>query len=415
MKNIRRDTVDYMVNGIKYICLNYKNRSAGSLSEKECQKYFKRELGNWADLVEEETFTLHPKAFVGSIPVAGSINILSVCMFWLSLKTDSIIFPIIGVVAILFSVALDTLESFFYRKAFDFLFPRAVSRNIMARRAPKGEVKRCIIFGGHADAAYEMNYCLHGQLKSTIPVLAGSSLGMAFVFICNVALLIQSATVGNVGDGIWRILGIIEIAFIPFFIAIVFFSNWTRVVDGANDNLSACYVAMGVLKEMSEQNFRFENTEVCCLITGAEESGIRGALAYAKRHREKLSSVETIFIALDTMREIDQLRAFVLGQNGMQKNSNTVFELINEAGKNCGANIRKAKLLFGATDAEAFSRNDLQACGFCAVALTPQLYYHTRHDTWDNISEECLQLSLEVCMEAAHLYDENNGMNKYKG
>lgn len=111
-------------------------------------------------------------------------------------------------------------------------------------------------------------------------------------------------------------------------------------MDGTNDNLSACFVVMSVLKEMKEKNIRYENTEVCCLTTGSEEAGLRGALAYAQRHRKELSNTETIFIALDTMHEVDQLRVFTLGQNGTQKNSNPVGELLMKAGKNCGVEIR---------------------------------------------------------------------------
>ena len=143
--------------------------------------------------------------------------------------------------------------------------------------------------------------------------------------------------------------------------------------------------------------------------TGSEEAGLRGALAYSERHREELLNIETIFIALDTMREVDQLRVFTLGQNGTQKNCDAVGELIINAGNNCGIEIRKSMLLFGATDAEGFSRNGIRSCGFCGVALKPKLYYHTRFDTWDSINKECLQLSHEICMESARLYD-NKGI-----
>lgn len=395
-----------MVDGIKYVCSNFKNRSAGSISEKKCQKYFKEELSSWADQVDEEAFLLHPKAFKGSLILSSLLNIVSIILLWLSLKSNSIILLIMGIAVILFSVLLNIAESFFYRRFFDFLFPKATSINIMARRAPKGEIKRRIIFGGHADAAYEMTYVLHGQIKTVLPVLAGSSLGAAFVLISNIALLIRYIVEGGVSmDGTWQKIGVIGVACIPFFLAVAFFINWNRIVDGANDNLSACFVAMSVLKEMEEKNIRYENTEVCCLLTGSEEAGLRGALAYAQRHRKELSNIETIFIAIDTMHEVDQLRVFTLGQNGTQKNSNAVGELLMKAGKNCGVEIRNSKLLFGATDAEGFSRYGIRSCAFCGVSLLPRLYYHTRFDTWDNINKDCLQISHEICMETTRLYD----------
>ncbi len=397
---------EFMADGIKYVCSKYKNRSAGSIAEKNCQKYFKEVLSSWADQVDEEAFSLHPKAFKGSMVLSGLLNIVSAILIWLSLTANSIILSIIGTAVILFSVLLNITESFFYRRIFDFLFPKATSINIMARRAPKGEIKRRIIFGGHADAAYEMTYILHGQIKTVFPVLAGSSIGAAFVLISSIALLIRYIVAGSVSmDGSWQLIGVISVACIPFFLAAAFFINWNRIVDGANDNLSACYVAMSVLKEMSEKNIICESTEVCCLITGSEEAGLRGALNYAQRHRMELSNVETIFIALDIMHEINQLRVFTLGQNGTQKNSNAVGALLIKAGENCGVEIRNSKLLLGATDAEGFSRYSIQACALCGVSLLPRLYYHTRFDTWDNINKDCLQLSHELCMEATRLYD----------
>lgn len=410
MDKVQIENTEFIVDGIKYVCSEFKNRSAGSISEKMCQKYFKDQLNKWADQVDEEPFSLHPKAFMGSMTLSSLLNIISAILLWIGLKSNSSFLPIISTAVILFSVVLDATESFLYRQFFDFLFSKATSTNIMARRAPKGEVKRRIIFGGHADAAYEMTYVLHGQIKTVLPVLAGSSLGAAFVLISNISLLIHYIATGSVDmEGIWRLIGMVGFAFIPFFLAVVFFTNWARVVDGANDNLSACYVAMSVLKEMSEKNIRYENTEVCCLITGSEEAGLRGSLAYAERHREELLNVETIFIALDTMRDIDQLRVFTLGLNGTQRNSDVVGELLIEVGNNWGVEIRKSKLLFGATDAEAFSRNGILSCGFCGVDLKPKLYYHTRFDTWNNINRECLQISRKICIETAHLYD-NKGI-----
>ena len=128
-----------------------------------------------------------------------------------------------------------------------------------------------------------------------------------------------------------------------------------------------------VLKEMAENDFRFENTEVCALLAGSEEAGLRGSVAYAKRHKEDLSDVETIFIAMDTMREIEQLQIYTNGCTGTQKNSNAVAEVIYEAGVNCGIEMAETELYPGAIDAEGFSRYGLMASGFCGVNHDPKL------------------------------------------
>lgn len=416
-KGASEATQKYMVDGIRYVCENFKERAPGTHSERKAQKYLAGELEKWSDKVEMEDFTLHPGAFMGWIPVAGVIGIISVLFFWLTYKNvvSGSVLAIIATVFVLLSLACLVIEFLMYREFVDFLFPKKTSRNVMARRAPKGEVKRRIIFGGHTDAANEWTYSIHGGLKSLAPVMGGSIGGLIAISIFDVVWLVYSI----IGNGayeskFWLVCGIIQLILVPFFIAICFFINWKVIVDGANDNLTADFIAMGVLKEMAENDIRFENTEVCALLAGSEEAGLRGSVAYAKAHKDELSEVETIFIAMDTMREIEQLQIYTQGCTGTQKNSNAVAEVIYEAGVNCGIEMKETELYPGAIDAEGFSRYGLMASGFCGVNHDPKTYYHTRLDTPDNMSEECINLSLDICIEAAKLYDEKGGIDAFR-
>lgn len=415
-KGASEATQKYMADGIRYVCENFKERSPGSHSERKAQKYLKNELEKWADKVEMEDFSVHPAAFMGWIPAAAVIGMLAVLFYWLT-YTHTVTGPglaIASVILTLLAVACLVVEFLMYREFVDFLFPRKVSRNVMARRAPKGEVKRRIIFGGHTDAANEWTYSLHGGLKSLAPVMGGSIGGLIAVTVFDIVWLIYSFTGGAYESKFWLVCGIIQIILIPFFVAICFFINWKVVVDGANDNLTADFIAMGVIKEMAENDIRFENTEVCALLSGSEEAGIRGALAYAQAHKEELQNTETVFIAMDTMREVSQLQIYTQGCTGTQKNSNAVAEIIYEAGKNCGIEMPETELYPGAIDAEGFSRLGLLASGFCGVNHDPKTYYHTRLDTADNISEECINISLDICLEAAKLYDEKGGIDAFR-
>ena len=150
------------------------------------------------------------------------------------------------------------------------------------------------------------------------------------------------------------------------------------------------------------------------MLSGSEEAGLRGAVAYAKKHQKELQEVETVFVAMDTMREIEQLQIYTQGCTGTQKNSNAVGELVYEAGENCGIKLRETDIYPGAVDAEGFSRYGIEAVGFCGVNHDPKTYYHTRLDTPDNISEECIRLSADICIEAARLYDEKGGIEDFR-
>ena len=76
--------------------------------------------------------------------------------------------------------------------------------------------------------------------------------------------------------------------------------------------------------------------------------------------------------------------------------------------------MKRASLYPGAVDAEGFSKYGIRACGFCGVNNNPKTYYHTREDTWTNINEECINLSLNICLEAAKLYDGKGGIKTYE-
>lgn len=408
-----KETLKFMVDGIRYVCENYKNRAPGTQSERDAQDYFKSVLSEYSDSVVTEDFDLHPAAFMGFIPVAAGFGIISTILFWFS--KVSIVLPIIAAVLMILAILMFIFEFLLYREFVDFLFPKKVSRNVYAVRRPTGETKRRIVFGGHADAANEWTYSYHGGLKALAPVMGGSIGGMFYCGIIDIIILIKTIVSGAPEMvGVWKVLGIIGFCFIPFFIAMMFFINWRLVVDGANDNLSAAYPAIAVLKEMHDNNFRFENTEVCCMISGSEEAGLRGAKAFAKRHKQEFTEIETVFVAMDTMREIEQLQVYTTGCTGTVHSSEAVGDLIHEAGVNCGVEMPRTELYPGAIDSDGFTVFGLEASGFCGVNHDPKTYYHTRLDTADNISPECIELSLNICLEIAELYDRNGGIEHYK-
>ena len=412
MKKTSPELLKYMIDGIKFVCQKYKRRSPGSQSERDAQDYFKKELSEFADEVYSEDFTLHPHAFMGFIFYSAIFSLIGVACYWLS--PVSSVLPVVGTVLTLLAVLMFLFEFLFYGEFVDFLFPKRVSRNVFATRKPSGEVKRRIIFGGHTDASPEWTFSLHGGLPALAAVIGGSIIGMFIIFGSNIAIFVKSLMSDAVVlEGFWKVLGIVNICTIPFIIAIMFFINWRVIVDGANDNLSANYISMAVMKEMAQNDFRFENTEVCCLLSGSEEAGLRGAKAFAKKHRQEMLDVETVFISLDTMREIKEFRINTIGCTGTVHSDEAVGDLLHEAGMNCGVDIPRSELYPGAVDADGFTKYGLRACGFTGVSHDPKTYYHTREDSWDNISPECIELSLDICREAARLYDENGGIKKY--
>jgi uncharacterized membrane protein len=333
---------------------------------------------------------------------------------WLALLGAAL--SVAGVLMFLF-------EFLFYRDFVDFLFPKRQSCNVYALRRPGGEVKRRIIFGGHTDVANEWTYSWLGEKAALGPAIIGAVLAVLLSLIANIVnavyhLAAHAITPGlpldSKWEGGWLVWSIVVLLTLLPAVAIIFFINYRIAVDGANDNLSANYVAMAVLKEMHDSGVRFENTEVCCLLTGSEEAGLRGAKAFARAHRKEFSdpAVETVFIAMDTMREVEELRICNFGCTGTVFNDLAVGDLLRDAGRACGIEIPNTELYPGACDCEAFSMYGLRASGFTGVSHDAKRYYHTRMDTPDNMDPDCLALSLNICKEAARIFD-GKGMAGY--
>ena len=108
---------------IQKICKTYKNRTAGSESVRDCMHAMKAQLLDWCDDVAAEPFTLHPHAFMGSVPLQASLCICGVICFLLSYLLSSAAAAWISAVLFLAAISVWLLEYVFYGRAFILLLP----------------------------------------------------------------------------------------------------------------------------------------------------------------------------------------------------------------------------------------------------------------------------------------------------
>lgn len=398
------NNVQSIKNQIRYMCMAFKNRSGGSVAECQCQEYIETELKADADTVVTQDFTVHPDAgwaWIIIVAVSGMASIIlplfNVQSTWLAILSFSL--SLLAVLVTVFQFLMGYCM-------IDRLFPGKRAKNVFATVKPRGEVKQRIVFTGHADAAYEMTYSHRGGAKKVLRVAVTAIAGLVITFLLNTAVLLRHIIAGGLPIfGVWHWLRIAALLFLPAFIRALFFFNIRCIVDGANDNLSGCVVAMAALRQLSAPQMRLEHTEVGCLITSSEECGLRGARAFGQQYVQESDGIETLFVVLDTLHDVDQLRVYSRGMNGFQENSGRVANLLYNSAQTLGFSLPEAESYLGATDAEALSREGLHACALCGVDHNPQPYYHTRADNADNINEECLSVCLDICLEAARAYD----------
>ena len=393
---VLRENTEYILRQVRHVIETFGPRPPGGPGETAAQAYAAEELRAFTDDVIDETFEVHPKAFMGFAPVIAVLLVISTGVFWL--------WPWAALTLTAAALFIVVAELILYRQLLDPLFPKCESHNVTGIIRPTGEVKRRIILSGHMDAAFEWRYSHYsrGLLKAIILLSFG---GVFFKTAVDAAAVLSGHDWSGGYLNLWGALGLIQMVFAPVFASLLFFSNFSRTVPGANDNLSGLFVAMAAAKSLRDMGRNFEHTEIYIINMGAEEAGLRGAKAYTARHQAELEEVETVFIALETLRELPHLAVYNRDLNGLVKHHEGAAELLRQAGERLGRKLPFASIFLGASDAAAFSQAGIPAVALAAMDPAPARYYHTRSDDWENMDPECLRIALEITLEAVELFD----------
>lgn len=331
----RDKTADWMVEDITHVCKDFEKREPGSKGEEQTCEYMaglcRDEYG--CDNVKVESFQENPYSFFGWMWITFSLMFLGVILFFTGAHLISLILYAFG-----WLIALLQFGGYF--KFVDRLFPEKTGHNMTATKKPTGTVERRILFNGHCDAVWEwpVNYKLGGiGFESHMVISALGTLYYMAIAICAIAGYGCFTRVAT--DGVLFKMALWGFLFFPFWVGMYLMWNRHRIVDGANDNLSGCYMGLAILKELKEKGIDLEHTEVGVIITGSEEAGLRGAKAWAEAHKGEYDDVPTFIYSYDTIYDPKYLMANYRDLNGTvktDKEANDLFvECANELGYKC--------------------------------------------------------------------------------
>ena len=375
----------FMKEEIIHICRKLPKRSPGSAGERTAAEYMARTLKERCGCGEPsvESFKEHPASFYGYCRISGVFDSLSCLGFF--------IHPVISLISGCISLFLFTVFFVLYIPVIDWLFPEREGTNVTAVCPCSGEVKRRVFINGHIDAAWEftLNYHFGGVVFEIPNVIA--LIGVVFYMVISICAL-SGADDWTGTAARWGIL------FLPFFIAIFFTFNPNRVVDGANDNLSGCYMGLALLREMEMNGIILENTEVGVVLTGSEEAGLRGAKAWCNVHGNDYQDVPTYIICFDTIHDPKYLMVNERDLNGTVKADPYLSKAFLQASADVGVQCKRGHvpLFGGATDSAAFTQGGFRSIGVTGLNHKLEDYYHTRRDTYDNMNDK----GLENCYKA---------------
>ena len=394
---------DYMVSEITHICKTFEKREPGSKGELQACEYMAGVLRDecGCDRVEIESFKETPGSFFGWIYFTITFVLAAIALFF--------VFPLVSILLIVAGFFILFMQFGLYKKLIDRCFPERTGHNVTAVKSCTGEVKRRIFFNGHPDAAWEwpVNYKLGGVGFEGHAVICG--IGAVYYLVIAIIAVVKngvafgnfdaSSTLGKMA--LWGLL------FVPFLVGLYWMWNKNRIVDGANDNLSGCYMGISVLKALKEEGIDLENTEVGVILTGSEEAGLRGAKAWCEKHKGEFDDVPTFIFSYDTIYDPKYLMTNYRDLNGTVKADKDVSDLFMEAAQELGIPCKKGWVppLGGATDSAAFAQAGFRATGVTGLNHKLENYYHTRRDTYDNMNKEGLAGCFAVSVKALEMFD----------
>ena len=385
-----------MIDEITHICQNFEKRGPGSKGEKQACEYAAEQMKEYGcDRVYVEGFKENPGSFFGWIYFTITCCFIAYASYFFV--------PALTVVFIALGLVLCVLQFGLYKKVVDKFFKEKTGHNAAGFKKPTGEVKRRIIFNGHPDAAWEWPF------KYMFTYL-GFDIHMFTCFIGAFYLLgIAIARLsGALDDALATKLGLIALIFVPFWFALYFMWNKNKIVDGANDNLTGCYMGMAILKLLKDEGIELENTEIGVVFSGSEEAGLRGAKAWCEAHADEFNDVPTFVYSYDTIAQSEQLMVNYRDLNATVKVDKDVSDLFYEACQDLGIPCKKGFVppLGGATDSAAFAQAGMRSTGITALNHALPDFYHTRLDNPDALNKDCLAKCFAASVKVLEMFDD---------
>ncbi len=279
-----------------------------------------------------------------------------------------------------------------FRKA---LLPRRPTWNVVAETGD-ADAERTIALVAHHDAAHSGLVFhpalgrlgprflprLHERSSHTVPVLYGVWLGP--VMICAGAVagfrhLLRAGLVLSLG----AIDAMTDIGV-------------RSVVPGANDNLSAVGVLLGLAASLRDRPV--DGTRILLLSTGSEESFSEGMQAFGDRHFGELDPDRTEFVCLECLGGPIMIVLEGEGMLRMRDYPRQMREALANAAADAGVTVRRGIRTVAATDAIIALRAGYPVATLASVEDTKlPLNYHWPSDTPEALYWETVSDAIAVC------------------
>lgn len=381
-------------------------RLAGTTSNERAAEKLYLEMKATFDDAKKESFVFHQHAFLGWIRILVLSYMLALVAFWISL-------PWIGFVILLISLLILIIQFFLYLPLLDKLYPKRTGYNVYGILEPKQAVHKQVIISGHHDSAHIFNFFIHQPKLYNFRTTGSITVVIAALFSSVILMIFRNQ--------IWLHIALSSVLSVLFLLVgqMWFFAS-KKGSPGAGDNLVAVYNAIEIGKYFKDHPLK--HTRLILMSFDAEEEGLRGARAFAKKHHKMLKDTPTVLLNQDCLYDETELFLLTSDLNDFVDLDLKLAEDIAESAKHAGIHLPLKPLSFltGGTDAAELQKIGIPSASLIGMQWTNSnrnLSYHTPNDTLSQVAPEVVLNVLEIFIRYIETQDdkENEEANTHEG
>ncbi len=420
---------------VEYAANEIGPRIPGSQNEKKYHDYMSGKLKEIGLNPVTESFVFAPHASIGGLPYAGWAGIIGCVLTLIATILTSI--SLYGGLVMHFVCTMYMIcvwiwlfvSVFKYHTCFDWCFKHKVSQNTYAELLPEdGKYDYTIYLTGHTDTSWTLKLSASQYKLGFVGVVLRLGLGaiaVALVTIVSIALtvLVMMMVYGeslsyetllntNTAYGIISQIALYgsPIIIVCSFLLTMYNEKTEEIASpGAMDNATGVSIAYQVVKYYKENPDKMpKNCRIIDCNVGAEESGLRGSLAFTRKHKDDGMLDNAYHINIDSIADADHFEV-IHGDSWLCPHfdkdlEKMFFDAMQEAGIKKPGNIANP---VGGCDSTPFQRAGVKSITFAAQNPVMSDYYHTFRDVPERFSPDTVGLGLDVVVRVISKIEES--------
>lgn len=422
---------------VEYAAREIGPRLPGSQNEKKYHDYMSDKLKEIGLKPVTESFVFAPHSSIGGLPYAGWAGIIGCVLTIIATMLASIssfaglALHFVTTMYMVFVWIWLVVSVFKYNTCFDWCFKHKVSHNTYAELLPEdGQYDYTVFLSGHTDTSWTLKLSASQHKLGFVGVVLRIALGalsVALVSIFSLILLILSmvlyyrtsameySTIVGVAKA-YSVIAQIVLYSSPVTIVCAFlltmYNEKTEAIasPGAMDNATGVSIAYQVVKYFKENPDRMpKNCRIVDCNVGAEESGLRGSIAFTRKHKNDGMLDNAYHINIDSIADPDHFEV-IHGDSWLcphfDKDLERMFkEAMREAGiKNPGDIANPV----GGCDSTPFQKAGVKSITFAAQNPVMSDYYHTFRDVPERFSADTVGLGLDIVLRVIDKIDQSH-------